>query len=714
VNVVAPKQKRASSSATRAPRRSAASGAPRAIQTPQAAPSAAPVERANGPVSGFVATRSATATKTDTPIIETPQSISVITADQVKTQGAESIGAALRYSAGVSGDVNGGSDTRNGGLQFRGFDMTMQGLFLNGLRLPSTTYVHFLPLEPYGAERLEVLKGPSSTLFGQSGPGGVLNYVSKLPTAREFGEISLSGGSFNRYQAEFDVGGRANKEGSVLWRLTGVGRIGETQVDFTKDNRVFIAPAVTFKPNEDTTLTVLAHYQMDKTGWGLQFLPPSGTVWPNAGRTIPVNRFVGEPGFNKFDTEQASIGYLLSHNYNDAITFRQNMRYAWLHNDQQSFYGAGYANAADEAAGLLSRGGAEGNSTIGSLAIDNQFEGRFTTGILSHTTLFGIDYRRTSFKDTGASYSTGKLDVFNPVYTNSWVYNGVYDKARTSQSQVGIYAQDQIKLGRLSFLVGGRQDFAETTVDDLLKNTSARSDASAFTSRVGMMYNFESGVAPYVSYSESFLPVLDRNAAGQLLEPETGKQYEAGVKFQPRTMNALFTMAVYDLTRSNVVRYNPPSYAALQTGEIRSRGVELEAIVNPIPGWNIRGGYAYTDAVVTKDAIGGIAGKIPVTVPLHRASLWSDYTLQEGTLAGLQFGGGVRYVGATFGDDANTFKVPSSTVFDALLAYTNGNYRAALNLTNLTDRRFVAACYGNTSCFYAEGRKAVLKLSYRW
>ncbi|MFQ3460006.1 TonB-dependent receptor plug domain-containing protein, partial [Bradyrhizobium sp. UFLA01-814] len=221
---------------------------------------------------GFVATRSGTATKTDTPLIEIPQSISVVTTEQIRNQGAESVGAALRYTAGVSGDVNGGSDTRFGGLQIRGFDMTMPGLYLDGLRLPSSNYVHFLGLDPYGAERLEVLKGPSSAMFGGSGTGGILNYVSKLPTAREFGEVSLSGGSFNRYQGEFDIGGRANKEGTVLWRLTGVARDGETQVDYTKDNRVFIAPAVTVKPNEDTTITFLANYQKERTGWGLQFL----------------------------------------------------------------------------------------------------------------------------------------------------------------------------------------------------------------------------------------------------------------------------------------------------------------------------------------------------------------------------------------------------------------------------------------------------------
>nr|WP_063799903.1 TonB-dependent siderophore receptor [Bradyrhizobium jicamae] len=660
---------------------------------------------------GFVATRSGTATKTDTPIIETPQSISVVTTDQIRNQGATSIGEALRYTAGVSGDVNGGSDTRFGGLQIRGFDMTMPGLYIDGLRVPSSNYVHFNGLDPYGAERLEVLKGPSSAMYGGSGTGGILNYVTKLPTAQQFGEVSVSGGSFSRYQGQFDMGGPANKEGTVLWRLTGVVRDGETQVDFTKDNRVFIAPAVTFKPNEDTTITFLANYQRDRAGWGLQFLPASGTVWPNNGRTIPVSFFAGVPGFDAFNTEIATAGYQLSHNINDAITFRQNLRYAYQHNEEKVFYGGGYTN---EAAGLLARYGSTSNSYINSFAVDNQLQGKFTTGFLSHTTLVGIDYRNTSFRDTayGVTTSAPEINVFAPVYSYDWTIGAMSDNTGIKQSQVGLYAQDQIKLGRLSFQLGGRQDFVTTKVDKGLLNTSATIDASAFTGRAAVMYNFDNGIAPYVSYSESFLPVLATNAAGELLNPETGEQYEVGVKYQPVGLNALFTIAAFDLTRSNVVTYPPPLYIAEQTGQVKSRGIELEGTMSLADGWNLRAAYAYVDAVITQDPVN--IGKTPTTVPLNRASLWSDYTLQSGPLAGVQFGGGIRHVGATWGDDANTFKVGASTVLDALLAYNKDNWRLSLNVTNLADTRYVAACYSLSGCFYAEGRKAIAKVAYRW
>jgi iron complex outermembrane receptor protein len=719
VTVDAPQQ-RARPAAAQPSRRAATTRATRVNRTaanPQAAP-AVPAsgpgagERANGPVRGFVATRTGTATKTDTPIIETPQSISVVTTDQVKNQGAESIGAALRYTAGVSGDVNGGSDTRFGGLQIRGFDMTMPGLYLDGLRLPSSNYVHFLGLEPYGAERLEVLKGPSSAMYGGSGTGGILNYVSKLPTAHQFGEISVSGGSFNRYQGQFDVGGPANKEGTVLWRLTGVVRDGETQVDFTKDNRVFIAPAVTFKPNDDTTITLLANYQQDRAGWGLQFLPASGTVWANNGRYIPINRFVGQPNFDVFNTEIATVGYLFSHDFNDAITFRQNLRYAWQHNQEKVFYGTGYASAADEAAGLLSRFGSGSDSTINSFAVDNQLQGKFTTGFLSHTTLVGIDYRNTSFRDRASWYTIDKINVFAPNYNNIWTDLGLSDDTGIKQSQVGLYAQDQIKLGRLSFLLGGRQDFVTTRSDNGIANLSATTDASAFTGRAAVMYNFDNGIAPYFSYSESFLPLLAVNAAKELLKPETGVQYEVGVKYQPVGLNALFTLAAFDLTRANAATSAPGASYPEQRGEVKSRGIELEGTASLAEGWNLRAAYAYVDAVVTQDPVN--VGNAPTTVPLNRLSLWSDYTLQSGPLAGVQVGGGIRYVGSTWGDDANTFKVGASTVLDALIAYNKDNYRLALNVTNIADTRYVAACYSRSGCFYAEGRKAVAKLTYRW
>ena len=664
-----------------------------------------------GHVAGFVASRALTATKTDTPLIETPQSVSVVTSDQIARQGAQSLGATLRYTAGVAGEINGGSDTRYGGFQLRGFEATGNSFYKDGLRLPGTAYAEFLPLDPYGAERIEILKGPASVLYGQNGPGGVINYVSKRPTDEVFGEVSVSGGSFDRLQGQFDIGGPVG-DGDVFYRVTGLARNGDTQVDFAKDDRFFIAPAVTWKPSDDTTLTVLANYQRDRAGWGLQFLPASGTIFPRNGKRIPVNRFAGDPSWNDFDTDQASIGYLLEHKFSEALVFRQNARYAYLKNDQRSIYGYGYLSNDPDSPDyhLFGRSGDLGRSRLHSFAVDNNIQAKFETGPLSHTVLAGLDYRRTRYTDFAAYADASPIDLSDPDYgaPNLGAFTP-YSDGRTTQDQVGVYAQSQIKFDRLSLVLGGRQDWADTDVEDRL-GTDAKKSASAFTGKAGLIYNFDSGFAPYVSYSESFLPPLDRGPDG-LLKPETGRQYEAGLKFQPTGWNSFITAAAFDLTRQNVVRY--VNGIAGQVGEIRSRGIEVEGVASLAEGLNLRAAYTYLDTEITE---GPNKGNNPYGVSKHRFSMWSDYTLQTGALKGVGFGAGVRVVGSMQGDDANTFRVPSATVFDAALTYKRDSYELALNGSNIFDKRYVASCYvtGDWGCFYAEGRKVIAKATYRW
>ena len=666
-----------------------------------------------GRVNGFTATRALTATKTDTPLIETPQSIAVVTSDQIKAQGVQSIGGALRYTAGVAGEVNGGADTRYGGLQIRGFDVTGNSFYKDGLRLPGTNAADFLPLDPYGAERIEILKGPASVLYGQNNPGGVVNYVSKRPTDYAFGEVSAIAGQFDRYQGELDIGGPI--DGTTLsYRLTAVARDGENMVDTVKDDRVFVAPAVTWKPTDDTTLTMLGHYQKDETGWGLQFLPKEGTVFPNDGRRIPTSRFVGVPGFDKYDTEQAAVGYLFEHRFSDEFIVRQNLRYAHLRNDQEIVYGGGYANLAS---GTLNRFAGASVSLLDTFAVDNQAQWKFETGPIAHTVLFGFDYRNSKFSDSNTAYTAGTIDVFDPDYSDPDLVRGDTTTSRVKQEQFGLYFQDQLKLGRLSLVLGGRQDWADTRLD----GGAQKDSPSAFTAKAGLIYNFDNGLAPYVSYSESFLPALTVGPSG-LFAPETGKQYEAGVKYQPPGWNAYVTGAVFDLRRQNVIRFTGPGFSADQSGEIRSRGVELEAVATLANGVNLRAAYAYIDAEVTKDedgtAVGGAPsakGKRPTTVPKNRLSFWADYRLQTGPLTGFGFGGGVRYVGSTFGDDQNTFRVKAATVFDGVVSYKRDNYELAVNGSNLFDKKYVASCFnGEFGCFYAERRKVIAKATYRW
>jgi iron complex outermembrane recepter protein len=675
---------------------------------------------------GFVAKRSGGATKTNTPLIETPQSVTVVTDEQIERQELRSIRAATRYTAGVTPEYTGGGDTRFGGFSIRGFDSTANATFLDGLRLPSSSVINFLSLDPYGAERIEILKGPSSVLYGQNGPGGLVNYVSKRPTGAPYREVEVNGGSFGLLEGRFDLSGPLSKDSPWAFRLTGVARTSENQVDFVKDDRLFVAPTIRWEPDADTSLTILANYQRDRAGFSLQFLPASGTVFRNDGRRIRRSLFVGEPEFNDYDTDLGSVGYQFEHRFNEVFTVRQNARYSFLDHDEASAYGGGYI---DEAAGLLARSAGTGATDLDTVSVDNQVQAEFGTGILRHTVLGGLDYRWTGYSDLIDIYGGEPINVFDPTYGGELTRFGEYYDNDVSQDQTGIYLQDQIKLDRLSLVLSGRYDWATTELDrpasDFLSAVDTERSDESFTGRVGLIYNFDSGVAPYVTYSESFLPPLDVSTTNGLFQPETARLYEGGVKYQPPGWDATVPASVFDIVRDNAIRFGFDAVGGRslveQTGQVRSRGFELEGVASLTDNLNMRLAYTYLDVEITEDladALGGFEGRTPPALAPHNAfSAWADYTVrdEDSMFDGLGAGLGVRYVDATFGDDANTFKVPDATVFDAALFYTKDQYELSVNASNLFDRDYVASC-GNRSfgCFYAEGRRVTGKATVRW
>jgi iron complex outermembrane recepter protein len=667
------------------------------------------VESAFGTVDGYVATQGPTATKPDTPLIETPQSISVVTADQIAAQGVESIGNAVRYTAGVAGEMW-GNDTRGYGLQIRGFDVWDESFYKDGLRLKGTDFATFLSLDPYGAERIEVLHGPASVLYGQNSPGGIINYVSKRPTDETFREIEVGAGSFNRYQAQFDMGGKIDEAGVLSYRLAGLFRDGEIDVDYVDDDRIFIAPSLKWQPDADTSLTLLATYQRDRTGWGIQFLPAAGTVSPGpGGKRLPNSRFVGEPAFDEFNPIFAMIGYEFEHRFNDTWKVRQNARYSYLDNDEQfGVFGSGFNSD-----GAYTRYADAGRSSLGNFSVDNQTQATFDTGPLAHTLLMGLDYQYTDYSDWGAEGSVAPLeDIFHPVYGAPVTDLTPYKDDDTQQTQVGLYAQDQIKYENWALTIGGRQDWAKTeTLNKLSDSTSEQSD-SAFTGRVGLVYLSDIGLAPYLSYSTSFYPTLGTGTNGEAFKPETGEQYEVGVKYQPEGWNSFVTVAAFDLTRENVVRsFGNDSF---QTGKIRSRGIEVEGVASLDSGWDIKLAYAYIDMEILDDSEGN-GGNMPYGVPHHRLSLWGDYTFHSGKLEGFGFGAGVRYIGSSQGDDENSFQVPAATLVDAALHYDWKNMKFQLNASNLFDKQYVSTCFNaDFGCFYGEGRKVTGSMKYRW
>ncbi|GGF56314.1 TonB-dependent receptor [Azorhizobium oxalatiphilum] len=663
-----------------------------------------------GPVVGYVARQTLTGTKTATPLVEVPQSISVITRDQMEDRAVENIGQALDYSVGVVSSPY-GNDPRFDSPIIRGFN-AQNSQYLNGLKLIRDQGM--TSIDPYALERIDVLRGPSSVLYGQGNPGGLINLVSKRPTFTNFGEFNLEAATFDRYTASFDIGGVIGPDNKVSYRLTGLGRLADTQTDYVNDDRYLFAPSITFRPDGATELTVLAMVQYD-TPDNTVGLPNQYTLQSLNGLRASRSTYLGDPDFNYASRTLSTIGYEFSHTFDNNITFRQNARYLSLNYDYGSLYYSGLSTTNPLVA---ARGTQETTENLGTFTIDNQLEGKFSTGALSHEVLVGLDYRQHD-TNTYTSFGTAPdINIFAPVY-GQYIPNTVWyaSKVDGTLSQLGLYAQDQIRLQNWLLTLGVRHDWAsiQSTQVTNFGNTDQDQDDDATTYRVGLTYLFENGIAPYVSYSTSFEPVIGNmpvQLGGGAFQPSKGEQWEAGVKYQPVGWNGFFTAAVYDLTQTNV------SSSALvggisqtvQNGEVNVKGVELSATVSLVEGLKLLANYTYMNAEITQ---GDNAGNRPANVPENAANLWLDYTWQNGPLKGFGVGGGVRYVGERYDLDTNANLLPSNTLFDAALHYEVGSWKAQLNVNNIADDRYVATC-GSFGCFWGDGRTVTGKVSYKW
>jgi iron complex outermembrane recepter protein len=679
-------------------------------------------ESAFGPVDGYVAKRSATGTKTDVPILEIPQIVNVVTADQIRDQGAQSLSQALRYTPGVRSEGYGASSPFDAYTQLRGF---RSDLYLDGLRLPrgSADGLSSSVVEPWSVERVEVLKGPASGLYGQNGPGGLINMVSKRPTETPYREAQIQGGSFERIQGALDLSGPVDEEGSLLYRVTGLVHDSGTQVDYAEDKRAYVAPALTWRPGKDTTLTLIGNYQRDWGVWSyFNYMPAVGSLHDFNGMKIATDTFLGEPDYNTLDSEQYSIGYAFEHRVNEIVSLRQNLRYG--HTDF-STQGVVTGRSDLNADGTIDRLAIQVDSDAAAFAVDNQVQMDFKTGPLGHKLAGGIDFRRESVKYLFEFGAAPSLDVFDPVYGSPVTSPDTsVEDYRSVQYQVGAYAEDQIKYGGWIVTGGARFDWARS---DFQNNATAFASASrtiqkdtAVTGRAGLEYLFASGIAPYVSYATSFQPEtgLD-DVTGEPFKPSTGEQYELGVKYQPPGVDALVTVSAFRLTQQNRITQDD-LFQQRQIGEVEVRGIEVEGKAELFEGLGITAAYAYLETEITESANAAEVGLELFSTPKHQASLWADYRVSDGPLAGFGAGAGVRYIGTTL-DSANTLKVPSVTVVDARAEYALGSVSStlagatlAVNVTNLFDKVYVSQCDGSTMCTYGNRRTILATLDYKW
>ncbi|WP_371348597.1 TonB-dependent siderophore receptor [Ancylobacter sp. IITR112] len=659
---------------------------------------------------GYVARSTTAGTKTDTPLVEVPQSISVVTRDQMDARAVQNVGQALDYTAGVVSQPF-GTDPRFDSPIIRGFSAD-NSMYLNGLKLMREAGTP--ALDPYGMERIDVVRGPASVLYGQGNPGGLLDFISKRPTFTNFGEVQVEAGSFDRYVGRFDIGGVLPDNADISYRFTGLARDSDTQTDYIDDNRLFFAPALTWQPTTDTSLTVLANIQYDQSGTPVG-LPVQYTVDADGGLRLPRSRFLGDPDYDNSNRTFGSVGYEFKHRFNDTWEFRQNARYAVLAWDYNSLY---YSSLSSTNPLVANRGSSENSESQQTFTIDSQMHGRFETGALAHEVLIGLDYRRYTESNVTEFGTASPINVLFPIY-NQPVSGAAWYTADVNGtiSQTGIYAQDQIKLQNWLLTVGLRHDWATTDSTSLTNfgDTAQDQDDSAFTGRVGLTYLFDNGIAPYFNYSTSFEPVIGNmptQLGGAAFQPMEGKQVEIGVKYQPVGWNGFFTVAAYDITQSNVLStqfIDGVSYET-QIGEVRVKGFEFTAVAGLAEGLNLIANYTYMNAEITE---GEYAGNRPANVPENMANLWLDYTIPSGQWAGFGFGGGVRFVGDRYALDDNSIFLSSNTLFDLALHYEKGPFKAQLNVNNIADETYVASC-GFFGCYYGDGRTVIGTLSYKW
>lgn len=676
-------------------------------------------EDPTAPLKGIVATRTLSATKTAAEIVKTPQSVSVVTRDQMRALDVTSVSQALRYSAGVFTEYR-GSSNRNDEVFVRGFSYVPK--FLDGLSYGATASSQTGTFDPWLLERVELVRGPASVLFGQVNPGGLIAMTSKRPVSQPIHELQFRTGNHHLAEGAFDFGGPLSDDGRLLYRLNGIARTQNSQVEDYKETRMAIAPALTWYPDDATRMTLLTSYQKDPDAGYRNFLPRYGTVESVDGSYIPRDFNVSDPSYNQSWREQTMIGYEFEHQPDDTFTLRQNARYATIKQKYRYLvYSSSPANSS-----VLSRRAQHETRQTDEFGIDNQLEAKFASGQVAHTVIGGLDYKTSKDKQYlgRAGGSQYDLDWRSPTYGVS-VDESAFSPATNEQQnldQAGVYVQDQLSWQNWELLVSGRYDWAEVRTTDFTDASSTQQNDNKFTWRTGLLYAFDSGLSPYISYSTSFEPNLQTNRAPGVgpFDPSEGKQVEVGVKYQPDP-NALITLALYDLTQSNVATYNSAAGWFENSGKVRSKGVEAEAHATLFENLNLIASYTYTDAETVNTTVVGTEGKTPARIPTHMASAFTSYTLPDGALKSLTAGVGVRYIGTSYGDAKNTFKVPAVDLYDAMVSYELGELNSSLkgaqvqfNVNNIADTRYVASCASDSACFYGIGRTVTATVSYAW
>lgn len=654
------------------------------------------------------------ATKIATPDIETPQSVSIITREQFEEQGAISVRQAVSYTPGVYSNQIGASN-RFDYIVLRGFsDGSLDNVYLDGLKMMGDTNSHSsLVVDPWFLENIEVVRGPASVLYGRSSPGGIVALTSRKPSFDPGGEIKLFAGNNNQRGAAFDVTGALDDNDRVAARLSGMTRYADSQFDTLKEQRYAIMPSLTWRITDQTRLDLMAYLHRDPEGGSHSGLPYEGTVVPHYGKKIANTFFEGEDDYDKYDRRENMVGYNFEHMFDSGWSVRQKLRYLHTKVELNQVYAAGWLNETE-----LNRGYSGSDEKMNAITLDNQLDGSVDTWAVNHRLLLGIDYQDRSNDTTGYYGEFPAIDAFNPVYGAKPDYITMYSREKHKLRQTGYYLQDQMSWDRWRFTLGGRYDQVSVSNISKLNNSRSDLDKNNFSSRAALMYLFDSGFAPYISYSTAFTPTSFADESGNILDPMKGKQWEAGLKYEPEGMNSQFSASVFRINQTNIATKEEPTDPYRSIGEIESKGVELEAISQLTDSFRLQAAYTYTD-IRYKKSSPEEQGKRAVYAPRNQASAWLNYDVKSGPLDGLTLGSGVRYVNGITSDRLNTHTLPSYTLVDMTIGYDLSKVgikglSAQLNVNNLTDKSYIAACNSLSYCYFGAERSIVGSVSWKF
>ncbi|RJG39977.1 TonB-dependent siderophore receptor [Motilimonas pumila] len=700
-----------------------------------------------GPGLGYVGMHSLTATKTDTELRKVPRAVSVVTREHMDDRASISIADALQYTPSIQSNYY-GEDNKQDWFVIRGFKQANAGLYQDNTRIHSEGFYSY-QVDPFGLERVEILRGPASVLYGQNPPGGVINVVSKRPNFNEsIGFVEAQYGTDQRIQLSLDIGSQFND--NAAWRLVAMGRTNETRIDGLEAERYYVAPSFAFKFAEQTELTLLTSYQRDDSDPYLQFLPAEGSLVDNENNgKISDSTAIGNPGFEKFERSQLNLGYELTHAFNEQTSFAQSARYSNIDIDLVQMYALGYSQdilpgglgvMLDPTRSTIMRGVSTEEGDSDSFNIDNRLVHKLTTGSVDHVVLAGIDYQYVNTKGldyaggdpiaadandilmlpTGGMVPNPTFNPFNPEYTDNVMlldgstFQPVTEADRVSRSskkdQLGFYLQNQMTIQDAWVVnLGARYDIAETKMS--AAGSSSKVDDKEWTGSIGTAYLFDNGLTPYASYANYFQPILQWNSNGEPAKPETGDQFELGIKYQPVGFDGQVNAAYFVINKENLASRDGLGNLT-QIGEIENKGFELEFVANVTASLSLVANATFMDPKITKNQNESTVGKRPVQVADTLASAWAHYRFLGTSLDGLAIGGGARYVGDTYGDNNEMIKVPSYTLFDATASYEFSDYKVQVAVKNIADKEYVATCYG--SCFYGDRRNVIASLSYAW